>query len=211
MPGMTGAMPTSKAPPSRRVVIGGREYDKPWDPACGACRSPWLMDIDSALAEGYSLRAIGRLLEGRRPAVPNEVILRAHVPHLAGPHLKARLEFEAAAEARGDDTSTTSARAEDALREIIRRGAEQLAHGELDVAARDMIAAMRLQAQLDRAREGEGVEASQWQGAFMEFFEIVRRHLTPGQWKAFVADVHGSPAIRAVMEPARELAGGSDR
>lgn len=204
-------MPTSRTPPVRRVVIGGREYDKPWDPACGACRSPWLRDIDSALAEGYSLRAIGKLLEGRKPAVPNDVILRAHIPHLAEPHLKARLEFEAAAEARGDDTSTTSARTEDALREIIRRGTEQLAHGELDVAARDMIAAMRLQSQLDRAREGEGVEASQWQAAYMSFFEIVRRHLSPAQWKAFVADVYASPAIRAVMEPAGELAGGSER
>jgi hypothetical protein len=143
--------------------------------------------------------------------VPNDVILRAHVPHLAEPHLKARLDFEAAAEARGDDTTGTGARMEDALRGIIRRGAEQLAHGELDVAARDMIAAMRLQAQLDSARKGEGVEASQWQAAFMEFFEIVRRHLSAAQWRAFVTDVYASPAVRAVMEPAGELAGGSGR
>jgi hypothetical protein len=53
---------------TRRVVIGGREYDKPWDPACGACRSPWLPHIDSALAEGYSLRQVSKLLAGRRPA-----------------------------------------------------------------------------------------------------------------------------------------------
>lgn len=207
---MTGAMPTSRQL-TRRVVIGGREYDKPWEPSCGACRSPWLRDIDSALAEGYSLRQVARLLEGRRPAVPNDVILRAHIPHLAEPHLKARLEFEAAAEARGDDTATMSATMEDALREIVRRGTEQLAHGELDIGARDMIAAMRLHAQLERAREGEGVEASRWQAAFMEFFEIVRRRLTHDQWKAFVADVYASPAIRAVIEPAGELTGGNER
>lgn len=194
---------------TRRVVIGGREHDKPYDPQCGACRSPWMVHIDAALAEGYSIRQVSRLLSGRRPAVPNEVILRAHIGHLAEPHRKARLAFEEAAEARGDDTTLVSATMEDALAAIVRQGTGQLVHGELDVSARDMIAAMRLQAQIDRARDGEGVEASAWQAAFMEFFEVVRRHMTPVQWKAFVNDAYSSPAIRAVLaEPAGELTGG---
>jgi hypothetical protein len=98
---------------------------------------------------------------------------------------------------------------EDALAAIIRQGAGQLVHGELEVSARDMIAAMRLQSQIDRARDGEGVEASAWQAAFMEFFEVVRRHMTPVQWKAFVNDAYSSPVIRSVLaEPAGELTGG---
>jgi hypothetical protein len=203
---MTG---TSSQHGTRRVVIGGREYDKPWDPACGACRSPWLSHIDSALAEGYSLRQIHKLLAGRRPAVPNETILRSHVQHLAEPHLKARLAFEEAAEHRGEDTATAGARMEDALAAIIRQGSEQLAHGDLEIGAKDMIAAMRLVAQLERAREGEGIEASAWQAAFMEFFEIVRRHLGHAQWKAFVTDVYASPAIRAVLADPQALTEGT--
>lgn len=190
---------TSKGLPQRLVVIGDRQYAKPWDPACGACRSPWLRSIDSALAEGYSLRRVRQLLAGLRPAVPNEGILRAHIAHLAEPHRKARLAFEEAASARGDDTSVASARMEDAIAAIVRTGSELLAHGEMDVAARDMVAAMRLQLQLDRAREGEGVEASAWQAAFLEFFALARRHLGPERWKAFTADAYASPAIRAVL------------
>lgn len=194
---------------TRRVVIGGKEYDKPFDQQCGACRSPWMVHIDAALAEGYSIRQVSRLLSGRRPAVPNEVILRAHVAHLAEPHRKARLAFEEAAEARGDDTTSVPARMEDALMAIVRQGNQQLVHGELEVSARDMVAAMRLQAQIDRAREGEGVEASAWQAAFMEFFEIARRTMSRDQWKAFVSEAYASPAIRAVLaEPAGELTGG---
>jgi hypothetical protein len=198
---MTGMTPRNRQRlPTRRVVIGGAEYDKPWDPSCGACRSPWLGSIDASLAEGYSIRSIRKLLAGRHPAVPNDVIIRAHIEHLAEPHRKARLAFEEAAAARGDDTTSSGARMEDALRELLRQGTERMAAGELDIAARDMIAAMKLQIQLDRARDGEGVEASAWQAAFMSFFEIVRRHLGYEQWKLFVEEVYADPAIRAVLE-----------
>lgn len=198
----------SKGVITRSVLIGGRTWEKPWDPSCGACRSPWLLDIDAALAEGYTLRQIARILAGRHPAVPNEIILRGHVQHLAPPHLKARIAFEESAKARGDDPDSSPATAEDALEAIIRQGREVLAQGELAVSAKDMIAAMRLKQQM-AAREGEGVEVSAWQGAFMEFFEIVRKHLGHAQWKAFVNDVYASPAIRAVLsDKAPALPGG---
>lgn len=206
---MTMAMPRTDL--TRRVVIGDREYDKPWDPSCGACRSPWLGVIDAALAEGYSLRQVRQLLSGRHPAVPNDVILRAHIEHLAEPHRKMRLDFEEAAEARGEDPATASAGLDDALRALIRQGTERLAAGELEIGPKDMIAAMRLQAQLTREREGEGVEASVWQAAFMEFCEIARRHLGHAQWKQFVNDVYASPAIRAALGDQQQSLPGGDR
>lgn len=187
---------------TRRVVIGGKEYDKPWDPACGACRSPWLSSIDSMLAEGYSLRHLRKVLAGLHPAVPNEAILRVHIAHLAEPHRRQRIAFEEAASQRGEDTTTTSAALGDVLKAIIAQGGIQLASGELEVGARDVLRAMQLQVQLERAQAGEGVEATAWQAAFMSFFEIVRSHLDARQWKAFVADVYASPEIRAVMSDA---------
>lgn len=199
---MTG-MTTATSQFSRRVIIGGKEWDKPWLPDCGACRSPWLAAIDSMLAEGYSLRQIRKLLAGRKPAVPNEVILRSHIQHLAEPHLKQRMAFEEAAQARGDDTTSTAARLDDALQAVIRMGTEQLAHGELEVGAKDMLAAMKLQLQLDKDRAGEGVEASAWQGAFMTFFELVKKRLDRKAWEAFVSDVYASPEIRAVLAEAQ--------
>jgi hypothetical protein len=191
---------------TRRVVIGGREYEKPWDPACGACRSPWLSSIDSMLAEGYSLRRLRQTLAGMHPAVPNEAILRLHIEHLAEPHARQRAAFEEEAARRGEDTAATSAGLGDALKAIIAQGTQQLASGELEVGARDMLRALQLQLALEKAQAGEGVEASAWQAAFMSFFEIVRRHLTGPQWKAFVTDVYASPEIRAVMSDAAPAA-----
>lgn len=192
-------MTARSSPATRRVVIGGREYDKPWHPGCGACRSPWMINIDSMLAEGYSLRSIRKHLAGRHPAVPNEPILRTHIAHLAEPHRKARMAFEEAAAARGEDTATSGATIGDALGELIRQGHEALVHGEMDLQARDLTRAIQLQMRLEQSRASEGVEASAWQAAFMEFFEIARRQLSPQQWGAFVTEVYESPAIQAVL------------
>jgi hypothetical protein len=90
----------------------------------------------------------------------------------------------------------------DALAAIIAHGSAQLASGELEIGARDVLRALDLQLKVERDRAGEGVETSAWQAAFMSFFEIVRRHLTGPQWKAFVTDVYASPEIRAVMTDA---------
>lgn len=193
------------------VVTDERTWEKPYEWGCGACRSPYGEQIDQALAEGWSYRAVRKFFAGRKPACPNEVILRHHVDagHLIEPHLKARLAFEEAARARGDDTDAASARGEDALAAIIRRGTEQLLGGMTDVKASDMVAAVRLQEQMAARRDGEGVEASAWQSAFMAFFEIVRGYLSPVQWKQFADDAYSSPEIRAVLAPGdRALPGG---
>jgi len=207
---MTPASSSSPAA-TRRVVIGGREYDKPWIAACAGCRSPWMITIDSMLAEGYALRSIRKHLAGLRPAPPNEPSLRSHIAHLAEPHRKARLAFEAAAEARGDDTTTAGARISDALAELIRQGTESLVHGEMELQPRDLTRAIQLQMQLDKSQSGEGIEASAWQAAFIEFVEITRRILTEAQWSVFVSEVYGSPVIRAALADAAPALAGGER
>ena len=197
---MTGQTRASRAG-IKVVVTDEREWEKPFEWSCGACRSPYGEHIDQALAEGWSYRAVRKFFAGRKPACPNEVILRHHVDHghLIEPHLKARLAFEEAAAGRGDDTSTSSARGDDVLAALLRHGTAQLLGGMVDVRASDMVAAVRLQEQIAARRDGEGVEASAWQQAFMEFFEIVKGYLTPAQWKQFVGDVYSSEGLRHVL------------
>lgn len=195
------------------VTTDDQTWEKPYEWGCGACRSPYGDQIDQALAEGWSYKAVRKFFAGRKPGCPNEVILRYHVEnaHLIPPHLKARLAFEEAARERGDDPAADSARGEDALAAIIRQGTSQLLSGMIDVRPSDMVAAVRLQEQIARARDGEGVEASAWQSAFMSFFEIVRGYLTPAQWKQFVGDAYSSPEIRHVLaRDDRALPGGTD-
>lgn len=194
----------SSRPRVKVVVTDEETFEKPYDWSCGACRSPFGDQIDQAIAEGWSYRAVRRFFQGRKPACPNEVILRYHVDHghLIPPHLKARLAFEDAANSRGDDPGTVSSGGEDALAAIVRQGTSQLLSGMIEVRASDMVAAVRLQEQIARARDGEGVEASAWQSAFMSFFEIVRRRMSPAEWRAFVTEVYASPDIRAVLSGA---------
>jgi hypothetical protein len=205
-------MTTGSRPGVKVVVTDEGTWEKPFEASCGACRSPYGDQVDQALAEGWSYRAVRRFFANRRPAVPNEVILRYHVEHghLIPPHLKARVAFEEAATARGDDPASASAGGEDALAAIIRHGSARLLDGTVDVKASDVVAAVRLQDQIARARDGEGVEASAWQAAMMSFFEIVRGYLSPAQWKQFVGDAYSSPEIRQVLSQDRALPGGTD-
>jgi hypothetical protein len=207
---MTG-MTQGSRPGVKLVVTDEQTWEKPYEWSCGGCRSPYGEQIDQALAEGWSYKAVRKFFAGRKPACPNEVILRYHVErgHLIPPHLKARVAFEEAAAGRGDDTGTDSARGEDALAAILRQGMTQLLGGMTDVRASDMVAAVRLQEQISARRDGEGVEASAWQAAFMSFFEIVRGYLSPAQWKQFVGDAYSSPEIRQVLtQDGRALPGG---
>lgn len=194
------------------VVTDEATWEKPYEDSCGACRSPYGDQIDQALAEGWSYKSVQKFFASRKPACPNMTILRYHVDHghLIPPHLKARLAFEEAAQARGADAASDSATGEDALSAIIRQGTTQLLSGMTDVRPSDMVAAVRLQEQIARSRDGEGVEASAWQGAFMAFFELVRGYLTPAQWKQFVGDAYSSAEIRAVLTNERALPGGTN-
>jgi hypothetical protein len=206
-------MTTPSRPGVKLVVTDEKTWEKPYERSCGACRSPYGEQIDEALAEGWSYKAVQKFFAGRKPACPNVVILRHHVDrgHLIPPHLRARLAFEEAAAGRGDDTGTSSARGEDALAAIVRQGTAQLLGGMTDVRASDMVAAVRLQEQIAARRDGEGVEASAWQTAFMSFFEIVKGYLTPAQWKQFVGEVYSSQELRQVLvRDDRSLPGGTD-
>lgn len=206
-----GTTVTGSRPRFKTVVTDERTWEKPYEEACGACRSPYGDQLDAALAEGWSYKAVQKFFASRKPACPNVVILRHHVEqgHLIPPHLKARFAFEEAAQARGSDTGSESMTGEDALAAIIRHGTAQLLSGMTDVRASDMVAAVRLQEQIARNRDGEGVEASAWQSAFISFFDLVRGYLTPEQWRQFVGDAYSSPEIRAVLAASeRSLPGG---
>lgn len=206
-------MTKENRPGVKVVVTDEQTWEKPYEWGCGACRSPYGEQIDQAIAEGWSYKAVRKFFAGRKPACPNEVILRHHVDHghLIPPHLKARLAFEEAAAGRGDDTATDSARGEDALAAIVRQGTAQLLGGMTDIRASDVVAAVRLQEQMAARRDGEGVEASVWQQAFMSFFEIVKGYLTPQQWKQFVGDVYSSQELRQLLaRDDRALPGGTD-
>ena len=192
----------------RTVFIGDREYEKPYDPACPCCRSPWHLQIDVMLSEGYTPHAIKRLLQGRKPAPPRIEHISAHIDHLAEPHRKLRLQLEEDARERGDGAGLSLVSLADANKALIQKGYAALAAGDLEVTSRDLLRAMALQAQLEKAAAGGQVSADAWQAVFVEMLGIVRTHLSPAQWQAFTNDVYASPTIRQVLAEQQALTAG---
>jgi hypothetical protein len=191
----------------RTVSIGGREYDKPFDPGCACCRSPWLIQIDDMLSQGYSTAAIRQLLKGRRPACPHPEIIRDHTEHLAAPHLQMRMQLES----RKNGTEDLSlVKVPDAAQAMIQAGYARLASGEIEVTAKDLLKAMSLQLQIDKAAQQNSIDASVWQAALMELVELVQGYLSPPQWRSFVEDAYASPRMRTIITGQQPVLAGKE-
>ena len=176
---------------STRIVLldDGTQLEAPFDRTCGACQSPWAPQIDSKLADGISPAAILEDLGNKRPKCPNTTIIRAHIAHLPEIHRKMRLLLE--------DPGRTQVGVGEALNEIIQRGWEQLADGNMELTGADWLRAMALRAKLDAA-SAELATSEEWRAAFLAFFDTLKHYLKPAEWQAFMAECYASPEIQAV-------------
>ena len=203
---MTAAESSAPAGMFRTVLIGGREYPKPFDPGCPVCRSPWLVSIDEMLAEGYTFAGIRAVLRGRTPGVPaGDRVYRDHLDHLAEPHSKMRAELEGRAEGESPHLVDVGA----ATQAVITRGFAALAAGKLEITSKDLLTALRLQSQMDRADQSAGMDPAGWQSVFVEFLTLVRQHMPPASWQAFVSAVHASPTISVILAESPALPQGA--
>lgn len=204
-------MTTTKPLELRTVIIGDAEYEKPYDPACPCCRSPWHLQIDEMLSQGYKYPAIGKLLSGRRPRCPRPEHIAAHVDHLAEPHRKLRMQLEESAGERGDTQEGISlVTLTDVASAVVQRGFAAMAAGEMEINSRDLLRALTIAAQLEKNAAGAGTSTDAWQQVFVEMLGLVRSHMSTAQWQAFTVDVYASPAIRSALtesQPAIPSAG----
>lgn len=176
--------------PTRTILLpDGGSTEAPFDPSCGACRWPWVTEIDKLLAEGLAFTEIRRLLDGRTPRCPNDAILRRHIDHLPRQQRDMRLALE--------DPARSLVDAQAAVEEIVQLGYRRLAAGEMELSSSDWMKALQLQAKMDKDSAAISTN-EQWQAAFMSFFELVRRYLPPEKWPEFQRACMMSPEIRAV-------------
>lgn len=172
------------------MLDDGTQLEAPLDRECGACQSPYAPQIDKALADGLSPTAIAEDLKGRKsPRCPNVGIIRGHIAHLPEVHRKMRQLLE--------DPARTQVGVSEALNEIIQRGWEQLADGNMELTGADWLRAMALRAKLDAA-EADLATSAEWQAAFLAFFDTLKHYLKPAEWQAFMAECYASPEIQAV-------------
>ena len=180
------------------IVIGGESYDKPFDPSCPVCMSPFMIQADSFLAYGWPagriLRYLGTL--ERQHGITQEDLGR-HVDHLAAPHYQARLDYEASA-ARSVSPDGFTPDLDSLLRLVLQRAYERITDSSRDVSVRDAVALAKLKREIERdqAADSHAASAEQYQAALTQLLWIARKHLG-GSWAAFAADVRSDELIAA--------------
>ena len=183
---------------TRTILLpGGAEREAPYDPRCGACRSPWVVQIDQGLMDGLTPAAIKHDLANRKPSCPTIDIIQGHVAHLADPQRQLRQLL--------DDTERSAVGVIEALTLVINSGFQAAAEGLMPVSSSDWLKALALMAKIQVQQERHA-SAEAYQAAFMAFFEICKRYMKPAEWSAFSAECYSSPEILAVSN--RMLPGG---
>lgn len=195
-------MPMSEAADARSITIqiGEEKFTKPYDPRCAVCRSPWMADIDSCLAQGWTYSSIRTYLAARRPPPPPQKSYAAHVAHLAPPHFTARRQLEESAILRGQgqDGGIPLADLGDVAQAALQKVYARMATGEIEPPLRDVIGAMRLHNEILSKQQGNSsVQACQ--DALIEIYEIARRVMDNRTWQMFVHEVYNSEVIVSVM------------
>jgi hypothetical protein len=180
------------------IVVGGRQYEKPYDPRCAACASSAMMHIDSFLAYGWSFARIQRYLKelGAPDLSPDE--LKRHVPHLAAPHYQARLDYEEGVASAGLDPAVAGPDVASLLRLTLQRAYERVTDGTAEVGPREVVALAKLKREIERefAEGATQASAEQWQAAMVQLLWICRKYLGKN-WAAFAADVRADETIAA--------------
>jgi hypothetical protein len=180
------------------IVIGGRQYEKPYDTECRVCVSPVMMQVDSFLAYGWGFARIQRYLDslGVRDIAAAE--LKHHTGHLAPPHHQARLDYEKALAAAGLDPGEGAPDMTSLLQLTIQRAYERVTDGTQEVGPRDVVALAKLKREVERDSELSGQQASaeQWQAAMVQILWICRKYLGKS-WAVFAADVRADETIAA--------------
>ena len=81
------------------------------------------------------------------------------------------------------------------LQLLIQRGYERLAAGEMTISSKDLLAALRLQAQFGALRRDQPGDRA-WQDAMVTLLDAAKEHLGPDRFRDFLADVRDRPGLR---------------
>jgi hypothetical protein len=190
-------MPMTEAGKTTVIVIGGREFEKPYHEGCAACTSRMTLQIDHYLSYGWGFRRIRDYLSALYADPPSAEALRAHVSHLAAPHYQARMAFEERVSARGGNAEDPPPLdAADLARVTLEKAYQRVIDGEAEIGVRDAVAILRIKREIERdqAAAESATSAEQWQAAMIRLLWIVRKHVGKG-WAAFAADVRADEEI----------------
>jgi hypothetical protein len=195
-----------------KVNINGREYDAKYVASCHTCTHPARLAIEEALLGSHTYQQIAALYsgvqiedaDGEQFTTP-EIGWGSIRNHYRNGHMP--LEVAALRELADRRSAEMSASYNGTLERhvtrfqvaesILQKGYDNLVSGNMEVDAKDTLAAAKF---LQEAEQGSQVDAEAWSQAMQVYFETVQRLMPPDMWKRFVAELSKNPILKALEQ-----------
>lgn len=195
-----------------QVRIGNRIYDAVRVPQCHTCTHPARMEIETQIVECVAYRVIAEQyseVEYRDPAGNTQVLPAISHDSIRNHFLKGHLPMQAAvrrqfAERRmqeiGYDLETIGGKFVDQItfnQAVLQRAHERLVAGDIEVEAKDGLAAAKFLAEAEK-QAGGGIDNEAWAQAMEVYLQAAQAVMNPSQWIQFVSSVRTNPVLKAI-------------
>jgi hypothetical protein len=210
-----GVRPTSMV----MTRIGGQDYPLRSVSTCRTCQSPHRLMIENELLKARSYAAIARSLEGMesgdlehptREGI-GEHVKNGHMP--IGPGVQRRIIERRAVEIGKNIEDSVDPLADYVTvnQMIVQKGFERLQAGDIDVDAKDIVAASKFLLSVDQSGQ-EGVDEQSWSDALMVYLELAVRFIPPEHQREYSDLLNANPILKAIVakQEAKALIGYTD-
>lgn len=195
-----------------QVRIGNRVYDAVRVPQCHTCNHPARMEIETGIVENLAYRVIAERysdVEFRESGGDVTVLPAISADSIRNHFLKGHLPLQAAvrrqlAEKRmqeiGYDLEALGGAFVDQItfsNAVLQRAHERLVAGEIDVEAKDGLAAAKFLAEAERQAGGD-IDNEAWAQAMEVYFQATKAIMSPVQWVQLVQTLRSNPVLKAI-------------
>jgi hypothetical protein len=197
-----------------KIKIGNKEYPVVRSSRCGTCMHPARFAIEERLLLNYGYPSIIKWMSGKSTRLTDgteeewPVLTKEQLKyHRDQGHCPADSDMihdlaQRRAQSMGFDLEENRGRFVDhvvAQQSVLAIGVEALLKGEIQPDVKDLLAASKLLADLEAAKNSDS-SVEQWQELMVIYFKTVQATVSPEQWRLIMGKIANNPTVKSMQE-----------